>query len=42
MLLAGYLEGKGIAPTRLVTHRFGKTQFEATNATCVWRLTPFP
>ena len=31
--VAGYLEGKGIAASRLVTHGYGKTHFVATNAT---------
>ena len=35
--VAGYLEGKGIAPNRLVTHGYGKTQFVATNATAEGR-----
>ena len=35
--VAGYLEGKGIAPNRLVAHGYGKTQFVATNATAEGR-----
>ena len=35
--VAGYLEGKGIASNRLVTHGYGKTQFVATNATAEGR-----
>lgn len=31
--VAGYLEGKGIAASRLTTHGYGKTHFVATNAT---------
>ncbi len=31
--VAGYLEGKGIAANRLITHGYGKTHFVATNAT---------
>jgi OOP family OmpA-OmpF porin len=35
--VAGYLEGKGIATSRLVTHGYGKTHFVATNATAEGR-----
>ena len=35
--VAGYLEGKGIATNRLVTHGYGKTHFVATNATAEGR-----
>jgi len=31
--VAGYLESKGIAANRLITHGYGKTNFVATNAT---------
>lgn len=31
--VAGYLQTKGIAANRLVTHGYGKTHFVATNAT---------
>lgn len=31
--VAGYLEGKGIAASRLMTHGYGKTHFVATNST---------
>ena len=31
--VANYLEGKGIAASRLITHGYGKTHFVATNAT---------
>jgi OOP family OmpA-OmpF porin len=31
--VASYLESKGIAANRLVTHGYGKTHFVATNAT---------
>jgi outer membrane protein OmpA-like peptidoglycan-associated protein len=35
--VAGYLEGKGIAANRLITHGYGKTHFVATNATAEGR-----
>jgi OOP family OmpA-OmpF porin len=35
--VAGYLEGKGIPASRLVTHGYGKTHFVATNATAEGR-----
>jgi outer membrane protein OmpA-like peptidoglycan-associated protein len=35
--VARYLEGKGIAASRLVTHGFGKTHFVATNRTAEGR-----
>jgi outer membrane protein OmpA-like peptidoglycan-associated protein len=35
--VAGYLEGKGIAANRLITHGYGKTHFVATNSTAEGR-----
>lgn len=35
--VAAYLEGKGIAASRLITHGYGKTHFVATNATAEGR-----
>ncbi len=35
--VAAYLEGKGIAENRLMTHGYGKTHFVATNATAEGR-----
>ncbi len=35
--VARYLEGKGIAANRLVTHGYGKTHFVATNSTAEGR-----
>ena len=35
--VASYLEGKGIAASRLVTHGYGKTHFVATNRTAEGR-----